>query len=778
MVKFSIVISAHNFKNYAEEAIKLILKSNVEIILLDTAHSDRHTPIYKELQDKYPKNIKYILKNKISKNELLNLITGEWITFIDSDDLTDLICLTNINSISLDDNIESNNVDLIAAKLNLSVETKEILQKDRTARFYNKKGYIDLFFPSCNFKEFSLTSLFYKKEIINQNFSNINSLKRIFHNAKKIMVITNSICLYKDITDNSIWNKKDSYTKEIIFGNLAIKNFYKKYIYPASWLYKTKNLFPYKKKKLIKQYKKIILRKEFNLGLLKLFYNKQEVNHNINITKYNVEKDYIKAHICSSTDKINLEFFSSDKKLQIRTHKIKYIKLYDTEFYYEHILYIDLSQIENTQEISSSLDGKPIKLHWHINWKRVSAPNKDKIKEMIFPSCISLNFISYLSKIPYFKNKYKDSWVLIDRDIRADDNAEHFYRYLRDNTKENIFFCIRKNLRDYKRLKQESFNLLPFGGLQHKIALLNCKYLISSNADSYIHSFLKSKSLKQQQKFKFVFLQHGIIKDDLSKWLNKEPIDVFITSTQKEYNSIVLDGNNYDYSKEEVILTGLPRHDALLQKAKNYHSNKKAIVIMPTWRSSLAGSRAKNSNSRTFRKSTLNSDYIKKWTSFLQSKELSKIKEQNNLEVIFLPHDNAEIYMKQFKNFTGITYYDSTSNISLQDLFVCSSIFITDYSSVAFEAAYLLKNIIYYQFDKEEIFSGKHAHAKGYFSYDKDGFGGVCLEEYQLINSIQETIDNNFVVKGNYLNKMKNEFSFRDGKCSERIYNYLIGRSN
>ena len=56
---------------------------------------------------------------------------------------------------------------------------------------------------------------------------------------------------------------------------------------------------------------------------------------------------------------------------------------------------------------------------------------------------------------------------------------------------------------------------------------------------------------------------------------------------------------------------------------------------------------------------------------------------------------------------------------------------ITDYSSVAFEMAYLKKAVLYYQFDEEEFFSGKHWQ-KGYFDYRKDGFGAVCVSENAL----------------------------------------------
>lgn len=64
------------------------------------------------------------------------------------------------------------------------------------------------------------------------------------------------------------------------------------------------------------------------------------------------------------------------------------------------------------------------------------------------------------------------------------------------------------------------------------------------------------------------FLQHGIIKDDLSGWLNKynKNLDLFITAGKAEYNSI-LEGN-YFYDDNVVKLTGLARYDRLENKRK------------------------------------------------------------------------------------------------------------------------------------------------------------------------------------------------------------------
>ena len=54
--------------------------------------------------------------------------------------------------------------------------------------------------------------------------------------------------------------------------------------------------------------------------------------------------------------------------------------------------------------------------------------------------------------------------------------------------------------------------------------------------------------------FDLIFLQHGITKDDVSMYLNRfqKNYSLFITSTKKEYKSIL--NFKYEYNKNNVIL--------------------------------------------------------------------------------------------------------------------------------------------------------------------------------------------------------------------------------
>lgn len=97
---------------------------------------------------------------------------------------------------------------------------------------------------------------------------------------------------------------------------------------------------------------------------------------------------------------------------------------------------------------------------------------------------------------------------------------------------------------------------------------------------------------------------------------------------------------------------------------------------------------------------------------------------------------------------------------------------VTDFSSVYFDAAYMKKPIVYFQFD-EETFNSRH-YEKGYFDYRKHGFGDVCNTIDETIISIKKIISNNFHMNNYFSERTKEFFILMDNKNCERIYEKII----
>ena len=94
MAKISVIVPVHNTEKYLSKCIESILaqtEKDIELILIDDASTDKSLDIITAFQEKSPRTIK-VIQNKInqgvgaSRNKGLEIATGQYIGFIDSDD--------------------------------------------------------------------------------------------------------------------------------------------------------------------------------------------------------------------------------------------------------------------------------------------------------------------------------------------------------------------------------------------------------------------------------------------------------------------------------------------------------------------------------------------------------------------------------------------------------------------------------------------------------------------------------------------------------------------
>ncbi|WP_034796367.1 hypothetical protein, partial [Ewingella americana] len=75
----------------------------------------------------------------------------------------------------------------------------------------------------------------------------------------------------------------------------------------------------------------------------------------------------------------------------------------------------------------------------------------------------------------------------------------------------NAFFALRKNSKDWERLRSEGFNLVDFESDKFDIIYDRAAVLLSSHIDRCFTSYNGKYSLANK---KFIFLQHGVTKDN------------------------------------------------------------------------------------------------------------------------------------------------------------------------------------------------------------------------------------------------------------------------
>lgn len=372
--------------------------------------------------------------------------------------------------------------------------------------------------------------------------------------------------------------------------------------------------------------------------------------------------------------------------------------------------------------------------------------------------------------LPPVRAKYLDAWILMDKDTEANDSAEQLFRWIREHHPEHkSYFVVSKHSADYKRLKSTGMPIVAYRSWRWKPLILLASHMISSHIDGYISNPINQRRYGRPQ-WRLDFLQHGVIKGDLSPWLNSKAADFIVTSTDAEYNYIT-GFSPYKFSTKEVRLTGLPRHDALLAKNSVIPDDQKNLILLaPTWRQYLVGARDGKTAERVINDHFLESEFAKQWGTVLHSAELREFAAKHNYKIAYLPHPNIQPYIDAMGVPEGIEVV-RYADTDVQEIVCRTAVMVTDYSSMAFNAAFLYRPVVYFQFDRADYEKG-HTEGKGYFEYERDGFGPVATTVHEVVSGVTGVLTDADVRK-KYLQRERDTFPVRDGRNSERVFNAL-----
>jgi glycosyltransferase involved in cell wall biosynthesis len=372
-----------------------------------------------------------------------------------------------------------------------------------------------------------------------------------------------------------------------------------------------------------------------------------------------------------------------------------------------------------------------------------------------------------------YRSRFADAWVLLDRTNEADDSAEHLFRHLREHRPDvNAWFVLERGCADWARLHTEfGDRLVDYGSLRWQLLMFRCVHLVSSHIDVPVHRPRKIVwALRPREpSWRFTFLQHGVIKDDLSAWLNTKPLDLFVTSTPGEYASIAGDRTPYTFTSKEVRLTGLPRFDRLRRIAATLDdADRDLVLVAPTWRQDLIGPAAPVTGHRRVRDGFGDTEYARSWLGVLCSDELRDLAAEHGLRIGFLPHPLLQPILPTLglpAHVEPLTF----DGAGAQRLFAGAAVLVTDYSSMAFNAAYVDRPVVYFQFDADTAFAGGHVGRRGYFDYARDGFGPVTSSAEQTVEAVADIVERGCTPAAEYAERIAQAFVLRDGHCCERV---------
>lgn len=380
---------------------------------------------------------------------------------------------------------------------------------------------------------------------------------------------------------------------------------------------------------------------------------------------------------------------------------------------------------------------------------------------------IKSRFLYFMMK-PFYKDKV---WLISDRPNKAGDNGEHFFKFVQsvNNKKIKPYFVLQKSSEDFDKMRKIG-KVIDFDSVKFRLFTLLSKNVVSSQASEYILNPYEGDRayMSDLYNYSFVFLQHGITKDDISGWLNRtsKNIKIFVTAGKPEYDSII--NGEYFYDDSVVKLTGFPRFDNLARMGKNV---KKKILVIPTWRKSLDKCVDPKTDTSVYYDKFKESAFFEFYNGLINNEKLLSCMKKHGYEGLFCLHP---LFAAQSVDFNENEIFKINSGyVDYQKEFTEGALLVTDFSSVFFDFGYLKKPVVYSQFDKEEFFRG-HSYSQGYFSYEDNGFGPVCYDLESTVDSIIAEIENGCRNSEKYIKRIEEFYPYFDENSCRRVYDAIL----
>ena len=168
----SIIVPVYNVANYIGECLDSLLNQtyrNIEIILINDGSSDESEKICKEYLVNDPR-IKYVYQDNaglsMARNRGIDLATGEYLTFVDSDDYIKdymievmikaiantgaeiaLAKMTEFEKLFFDDTVIPNPVEMNSEKVLKAIFKEKHITTSASAKIYKKELWKDVKYP-------------------------------------------------------------------------------------------------------------------------------------------------------------------------------------------------------------------------------------------------------------------------------------------------------------------------------------------------------------------------------------------------------------------------------------------------------------------------------------------------------------------------------------------------------------------------------------------------------------------------------------------------------
>jgi CDP-glycerol glycerophosphotransferase (TagB/SpsB family) len=750
----------------------------MEIIFIDDGSDDGSWELIQKFQKEHG-NIKSIRqwreRQGAARNKGMNLCTGDYIAFLDSDDT-----VPNNAYKKMYDLARSNDSDMVVGiQRSFSKVRRWVGVPVHQKKFHTciENTSVDEFpelltdISVCNklFKRTSLVenNITFPEQKAGEDLEFVAKSLLVF---RKISVVPEIVYNYRARENTSTGRLSTDFFKERVNTTICIGELYKSH--------GKENLFQYV---LISELRKLVGNR-----LDKVILQSNDEDKNI-----------VLRYIKKLTDLIVVEQLTMSDMIE-DIDRIKILLIKDSQFEELSCLANNKLNEKNILPENHGLYSKLVNSLWQNHIKKDSVlialknrgakaalqlvvkktkkkvrPNYYKLRN-ICKALLTLNLPKILCVLKYFmvsvdirsylkpENEKANVWLIDERWAQgAEDNSYWFFIYLRQNFPElPVFYVIDPNSKKSYRV-YEYGNVVRLFSLDHMKLLRNAKALMSTDgfkALAYpyeVFPFLRRKTLN-------IFLQHGVSGNKTTSYY-KERYSYFnlvVTNNENERRAFI---DVYGFDEDEVVVTGFPRFDQLPLEPQNKKIRK--ILVAPTWRKWLK------------RKSKIkDSIYYKSWNNLLTSKRLVSLLENNGIQLIFHPHFNMMKYLNQFTSYSENIQIIHDPHESLQFYIINSDVLITDYSSVMYDFFYQLKPVLSFMFDLEDW--NRPPNGPSLVDFEKELPVDIFYEVNNLIDALEFMIGDYKYYDSVNRAKVKNIFTCRDHNNSSRLFNLINDRQN
>lgn len=371
---------------------------------------------------------------------------------------------------------------------------------------------------------------------------------------------------------------------------------------------------------------------------------------------------------------------------------------------------------------------------------------------------VRLLLLTRLLTRPIFR---RSIWLVGERPESGQDNGLHLFRHLRrEHPERHVYYVMERRSPEYRSLRRLG-NVVAHSSWRHQLLMLHADVLADAFSIRYLlprswNGFAYNYHLAWRIGALRVFLQHGVHVSPSALQRMTTGYDIVITSAAAETQAL-REVSGYD---EQLVETGLPRYDALTPGRSD-----RTVLFLTTWRRYLP--------SRVFAGQERHTDdfegsaYQRFTTALLDSPRLHTILERHDHRMVFLPHHNLADQFHGVRPASDRVEVVEPSGDDIQRLVRTCDVFLTDHSSVHFDAAYLGKPVIYARFDREE-YEARHA-APSWFDFQRDGFGPVTETLEETLDELERVLAEGCRQEEVYRERVGRVLTHHDGHNSRRV---------